>query len=52
MVRNYDINFISKYLGFKKAWRSDFTDIIKIVTILFKRIFKNSGKHKIIRNYI
>ena len=42
MDRNYDImTFISKYLYFKKV---DFADIIRIVTIFFKRIYKDQKK--------
>ena len=43
MGRNYDvINVISKCRYFKKAWSSYFADIIKIITIFIKTIFKDS----------
>ena len=44
---NYDaITFISKYLYCKKALSSRFADIIQIVTIFIKTIFKDSKKLK------
>ena len=47
MDRNYDgITLILKYLYFKKARVAIFADIIKIVTIFIKTIFKNSKKWK------
>ena len=50
---NYDvIIFISKYLCFKKACGSHFADIIKILTMSVKTIFKDSRKLKINRNYV
>ena len=55
MYRNYNvITFISKNLYFKKAWSSlaIVAEVIKIVTIFIKAIFKNSRKIKIIRNYV
>ena len=42
IARNYDvITFILKYLHFK-----NFANIIKIVTMFFKKIFKDSKKAK------
>ena len=55
MYRNYNvITFISKNLYFKKAWSSlaIVAEVIKIVTIFIKAIFKNSRKIKRIRNYV
>ena len=53
MDKNYDIiTFISKYLYFKKAWRSRFSDIIKILTMFIKANFEDSEKVKRIRNYV
>ena len=54
MDKNCDIiNFISKYLYLKKAYRvTIFADIIKIVTMFIKKIFKDSKKVKRIRNYV
>ena len=47
---NYDvINFISKYLYFKKAY---FADIIKTATKFIKTTLKDSKKVKRIRNYV
>ena len=53
MDRSYDVitNF-SKYLYLKKAYSSLFADIIKIVTMFTKTIFKNSKKVKRTRNYV
>ena len=46
MDRNYHvITFNSEYISLKKAW-SIFVDIIKIVTIFIKTIFKDSKKLK------
>ena len=55
MYRNYNvITFISKNLYFKKAWSrlAIIAEVIKIVTIFIKAIFKNSRKIKRIRNYV
>ena len=53
MDRNYDlIIFISKYCYFKKAGVAIFANIIKIVTIFIKTIFKDSRKVKRIRKYV
>ena len=53
MDRNYDaMTFISKYRYFKKNWVTIFADIIKIVTMFIKTIFKDSRKVKRIRNYV
>ena len=53
MDRNYDaMTFISKYHYFKKNWVTIFADIIKIVTMFIKTIFKDSRKVKRIRNYV
>ena len=53
MDRNYDvINFISKYLYFKKAGVANFGDIIKIASMFIKTIFKDSRKVKRIKNYV
>ena len=50
---NYDaITFISKYLYFKKTKLVIFADIIKIVTLLIKTIFKDPKKVKRINNYV
>ena len=50
---NYDdINFISKYLYFKRAWGSHFCWHHKIVTFFIKTIFINSRKVKRIRNFV
>ena len=50
---NYDaIAFISKHLYFKKTGVAFFADIIKIVTMFIKTIFKDSGKVKRIKNYL
>ena len=46
------ITFISKYRYFKKAWGSQFADIIKIITRFIKKIFKETRKVKRIRNYV
>ena len=43
------VNFISKYLYFKKTRVTIFADIIQIVTIFIKTIFKNSKNFKRIR---
>ena len=49
---NYNvITFISKYLYFKPR-AAIFADIIKIITIFIRTIFKDSKKVKIIRNYV
>ena len=51
MDRNYDaITFISKHLYFKKTGVVFFADIIKIVTMFIKTIFKYSTKVKKNRN--
>ena len=51
--RIYDvINFISKYLYFKKTGVAIFADIIKTLTIFFITIFKDSRKVKMNRNYV
>ena len=53
MDRNYDvITFISKYLYFKKAGVAIFADIIKIVNMFIKTIFKDSLKVKRFRKYV
>ena len=53
MKINYDvIIFISKYFIFRRPGVILFADIIKIVNILNKTIFKNSKKVKSIRNYV
>ena len=53
MDRSYDaITFISKYLYFKKTVVANFADIIKIVAMFIKTIFKDSRKVKRIRNYV
>ena len=53
MDRNYDaIAFISKYCCFKKVWVAIFADIIKIITMFIKKIFKDSKKVKRIINYV
>ena len=53
MDRNYDvITFILLYPYFKKSRVAIFTDIIKIVTMIFKTIIKDPRKVKRIRNYI
>ena len=50
---NYDfITFTSKYLYFKKAGVAIFGDNIKIVAMLFKKIFKDSRKVKRNRNFV
>ena len=50
MDRSYDaITFISKYLYFKKTVVANFDDIIKIVAVFIKTIFKDSRKIKRIR---
>ena len=47
MDRNHDfITFISKYRCFKKAWVAIFADIIKIITIFIKKVFKDSRRVK------
>ena len=49
MERNYDvINFISKFQAFilRRPVVAFFADIIKIVTMFIKRIFKDSKKVK------
>ena len=60
MDSNYDaIIFISKYhyfknpriLEFKNPRVAFFADIIKIVTMFIKKIFKDSKKFKRVRNY-
>ena len=52
MDRNYDATtFILKYLSFQKVWSSFFADIIKIINIFIRTIFKDSNKIKIIENY-
>ena len=54
MDKNYDvIIFISKLFYFKKAYSvAIFADIIKIVTIFIKNIFKDSRKVKRIRKNV
>ena len=53
MERNYDIiNFVSKYLSLRRLWVAISADIIKIVTMFIKTIFKDSRKVKRIRNYV
>ena len=53
MDRNHDfITFISKYRCFKKAWVAIFADIIKIITMFIKKVFKDSKRVKKIRNYV
>ena len=39
--RNYDITFNSKNLYFLKVWSNHFANIIKIVTMFIKTIFKD-----------
>ena len=52
MDRNYDvITFISKYLS-KRLRVAVFADIIKIVTMFIKALFKDSQKVKRIRKYV
>ena len=52
MDRNYGvITFISKYRYFKNTW-GIFTDIIKIISMFIKEIFKDSRRVKIIRKYV
>ena len=49
MERNYDVtNFISKFQSFilRRHVVAFFSDIIKIVTMFIKRIFKDSKKVK------
>ena len=49
---NYDvITYVLKYPCFRKAWGTHFADIITIITIFVKKIFKDSRKGKIVRNY-
>ena len=53
MDRSYDvIKIISKHHYFKKARVAIFADIIKIIIMFIKTIFKDSKKDKIIRNYV
>ena len=48
MDKNYDaIAFVLKLLYFKKARVANYADIIKILTIFIKTIFKDSKKVKI-----
>ena len=45
MDTDYDvITFISKYFSSKKASVANFTDIIKIATMIIKASFKDSKK--------
>ena len=47
MDRNYDIIIcFLKYLYFTKVWVAIFADIIKIVTMFIKKIFKTQEKLK------
>ena len=49
--RNYDVkNFILKYLYFKKTWSNHFADIMKIVIIFIRTIFKDLNNVKTIEN--
>ena len=53
MDGNYDVTtFTSQYLYFKKAWSSQFVEIIKIVTIFIRTIFKDPNKVAITENYV
>ena len=53
MDKNYDvITIILKYPYFRRPQVVIFADIIKIVTMFFKTITKDSRKLKRIRNYI
>ena len=53
MDRNYGvITFISEYLYLKKSRVATFVDIIKIVNMFIKTIFKDSKKVKRIRNHV
>ena len=45
-TENMTIIFISTYCCFKKACSSHFDDIIKIINIFIKKIFKDSRKIK------
>ena len=53
MDRIYDVaTFISKNVVLRRPGVAIFADIIKIVTMFIKTIFKNSRKVKRIRNYV
>ena len=53
MDKNYDvISFISKTFILRRPGVATFADIIKIITMFIKTIFKNSRKAKRIRNYV
>ena len=52
MNRIYDVTtFISKNFILRRPGVAAFADIIKIVTMFIKTIFKNSRKVKRIKNY-
>ena len=53
MGRIYDvISFVSKYIFLRSPRVATFADIIKIVTMFIKTMFKNLIKVKRIRNYV
>ena len=53
MDRSYDfIIFISKYLVLRRSKAAIFADIIKIVAMFIKKIFKHSKKVKRTKNYV
>ena len=53
MGRSYDvITFTSIYFILRRPGVDNFADIIKIVTIFVKKIFKDSRKVKRITNYV
>ena len=53
MDRNYDvITFFQNAFILRRAWVAIFGDIIKIVTMFIKTIFKDSRKVKRTRNYV
>ena len=53
MDRNYDvITNISKYLYFKRPGVAIFADIIKILTMLIKTMFRDWKKVQRIRDYV